>query len=146
MAERFWETKKLSQITSAEWESLCDGCAKCCLQKLEDEDTGEIYYTDIRCRYLDEDKCACTVYQERYEKVPTCIRLKPEHLDQLDWLPNTCAYRLVAEHKALPEWHPLISGDNTTVHRAHISIKGKAISEALVPEEDWEEHIIHWVV
>ncbi|ARU57387.1 cysteine cluster protein [Oleiphilus messinensis] len=138
----FWKEKTLHQMTKSEWESLCDGCAKCCLQKLEDEDTGDVFYTDIVCQYLDESCCGCTVYQERHEKVPTCIWLKPDDLQSLGWLPSTCAYRLVYEGKDLPEWHPLLSGDPNSVHKAHASIKGKVISENDVPEDEWEDHII----
>ena len=141
---RFWETKALNEMTREEWESLCDGCAKCCLHKLEDEDTGDIYYTKVVCRYMDE-QCRCTEYQRRNELVPNCVWLKPEDVEEFHWLPSTCAYRLVAENKPLPDWHPLISGNAQSVHRAGVSIKGRALSEEYVHPDGMEEHIIHWV-
>lgn len=138
----FWERKSLTEMSREEWESLCDGCALCCLQKLEDEEDGEVYYTDIVCRYLNENRCQCTVYEKRHELVPECIWLKPSDLEHIDWLPKTCAYRLVYEGKPLPDWHPLISGDQETVHLAQISVRGKVYCETEVPESDWEDHII----
>ncbi len=138
----FWERKRLDEMSSEEWESLCDGCARCCLQKLEDEDDGEVYYTDIVCKYLDEGKCQCTVYQERHELVPQCIWLKPSDLEHIEWLPTTCAYRVLYEGRPLPEWHPLITGTRDSVHEAQISVRGKVVFENEVPEEDWEDHII----
>lgn len=141
---RFWETKALNEMIREEWESLCDGCAKCCLHKLEDEDTGDVYYTKVVCRYMDE-QCRCTEYQRRNELVPNCVWLKPEDVEEFHWLPSTCAYRLVAENKPLPDWHPLISGNAQSVHRAGVSIKGRALSEEYVHPDGMEEHIIHWV-
>ena len=140
--QAFWLSKSLQDMTRQEWESLCDGCARCCLHKLEDEDTGEVYYTDIHCRYMETSNCRCAVYQERAEKVPTCVWLTPEQAEQFFWLPETCAYRLLAEGKPLFDWHPLISGDPDSVHRADISIAGKGIADHLVPEDDWQDHII----
>lgn len=141
-AEAFWQTKSLDEMTSEEWESLCDGCARCCLHKLEDEDSGEVWYTEVHCRYLDSDRCQCTVYQDRNEKVPTCVWLTADQARTFKWLPDTCAYRLLAEGKPLPEWHPLISGDSESVHSAGISLRGKGVSEMDVSEDNWEEHII----
>ena len=138
----FWERKTLAEMTQEEWESLCDGCARCCLHKLEDEDTGEVYYTDVHCRYLEKQHCQCTVYQDRNEKVPTCVWLTADQARAFKWLPDTCAYRLLAEGKPLPEWHPLISGDSESVHSAGISLRGKGVSEMDVSEDNWEEHII----
>ena len=140
--QAFWVSKSLQDMTREEWESLCDGCARCCLHKLEDEDSGEVYYTEIHCRYMNTDNCRCTVYQERQKKVPTCVWLTPEQAEQFFWLPETCAYRLLAEGKPLFNWHPLISGDPNSVHQADISIAGKGISDDQVPEEDWQDHII----
>lgn len=140
--QAFWVSKSLQDMTREEWESLCDGCARCCLHKLEDEDSGEVYYTEIHCRYMNTDNCRCTVYQERQKKVPTCVWLTPEQAEQFFWLPETCAYRLLAEGKPLFDWHPLISGDPNSVHQADISIAGKGISDDQVPEEDWQDHII----
>ncbi|MFL0806958.1 MAG: YcgN family cysteine cluster protein [Oceanobacter sp.] len=138
----FWVSKSLAEMSQQEWESLCDGCARCCLHKLEDDETGEVYYTEIHCRYMKTDDCRCTVYQERQKKVPTCVWLTPEQAEQFFWLPETCAYRLLAEGKPLFDWHPLISGDPATVHQADISIAGKGIADDQVPEEDWQDHII----
>lgn len=142
--ERFWEHKSLAELNQQEWESLCDGCAKCCLHKLEDEDSGEVFYTKVVCRYMDED-CRCTQYQQRHVLVPNCVWLKPELVAEFQWLPQTCAYRLVAEGKPLPDWHHLISGDIKSVHAKGISIKGRALSEEYVHPDGFEEHIIHWV-
>ena len=144
-SQPFWRTKTLEQMSREEWESLCDGCARCCLQKLEDEDTGEVYYTELVCHYLKEENCSCTIYQTRNEKVPNCIWLKPEHVPEFHWLPNTCAYRLISEGQDLPEWHPLVSGTKETVHLAGISVKDRVIPDNSVAEEDWEEHLITWV-
>ena len=142
----FWQRKRLNEMTPAEWESLCDGCGKCCLAKLEDEDTGDVYYTDLVCRYMDTDSCRCSVYPERLKKVPACTVLTPDTLADYFWLPFTCAYRTLAEHRPLADWHPLRSGDPETVHEAVVSVRHRLVSEAKVAEEDWEEHIIHWVL
>lgn len=138
----FWKRKTLGEMSQPEWESLCDGCARCCLHKLEDDDTGEVYYTDIHCRYMETDSCRCAVYQHRQEKVPTCVWLTPKQAEQFFWLPETCAYRLIAEGKPLFDWHPLISGDPASVHRAGISIAGRGVPDDQVPEDDWQDHII----
>lgn len=143
-ADRFWETKALAEMNSVEWESLCDGCAKCCLHKLEDEETAEVYYTKVVCRYMD-DQCRCTEYQIRNQLVPNCVWLKPGDVEDFHWLPSTCAYRLIHEGKPLYNWHPLVSGDPQTVHEAGVSIKGRALSEEFVHPDGMEEHIIHWV-
>ncbi len=142
----FWQRKRLDEMTPAEWESLCDGCGKCCLAKLEDEDTGEVYYTELACRYMDQDTCQCTVYSERLQKVPACVVLTPESLGDYHWLPFTCAYRTLAEGRPLADWHPLRSGDPQTVHEAGVSVRHRVMSEADVAEQDWEEHIIHWIL
>ena len=140
----FWTTTPLSQMTQSEWESLCDGCAKCCLEKLEDEETREIYYTHIVCDRLDLETCRCTCYRQRSERVPTCVTLKPTHLENPYWLPPTCAYRLLAEGKTLPDWHPLVSGDPGSVERAGHSIRGRCIPASEV-DDDWEFHLIDWI-
>lgn len=138
----FWQTKTLTQMSQAEWESLCDGCGRCCLVKLEDEETGDIALTDIACRLLDNQRCKCKKYDTRYEIVPDCVRLTPKNISQLKWMPKSCAYRLLAEGKDLAWWHPLISGNKETVHQAGISIQGKTVSEDdnLQPED----RIVSW--
>lgn len=137
----FWKTKSLEEMTRAEWESLCDGCARCCLFKLEDEDTGEIYYTNVVCRLLDRHHCQCTRYTDRQTLVPTCLVLTPELVHSLKWMPSTCAYRKLAEGKDLEWWHPLVSGDPETVHRARISVRRKTVSEDEINPDDLEDHV-----
>ena len=140
--EPFWRRKTLAEMTRGEWESLCDGCAKCCLDKLEDDDTGEISYTEVACRLLDLGTCRCTDYSNRTRFVPDCVVLTPRTVARLTWLPSSCAYRLVSEGKDLEWWHPLVSGDPETVHRAGVSVRGRAVPEALAG--DLEDHIVHW--
>lgn len=140
MTERFWETKALEEMSRAEWESLCDGCGKCCLHKLQDADSGELFYTNVACRLLNLNTARCTRYAARARLMPDCIQLNPEQLRQCDWLPSTCAYRLLAEGKTLPAWHPLLAGDVQVMHRAGLSVCGWAISEQQVRE--LEDHLI----
>jgi uncharacterized protein len=139
----FWKRKTLSQMNRQEWESLCDGCAKCCLVKLEYDDTGEVEHTDIACRLLDHGTCRCSDYAHRHEKVDDCLSLSPRGVRRLKWLPSTCAYRLVAEGRDLYWWHHLVSGDPETVHLAGISVRGRVVSEddKLAPED----RVIDWV-
>ena len=141
-AQPFWKRKKLAEMSLNEWESLCDGCAKCCLHKLEDTDTGEISYTNVACRLLDLKTCRCRHYTERTFLVPDCVELLPRNLPHLKWLPSTCAYRLLDEGKDLPWWHPLVSGDPETVVKAGISAHGRVISER--EAKDLEDHIVEW--
>jgi uncharacterized cysteine cluster protein YcgN (CxxCxxCC family) len=141
----FWRRKTLHEMTVAEWESLCDGCGRCCLNKLEDEDTGRIYYTNIGCRLLDEQACRCRDYDNRSAQVSDCVRLTADNVGKLNWLPPTCAYRLVAAGRDLYWWHPLVSGDADTVHAAGISVRGRMYAlEDAVPNEDLEDHIVTW--
>lgn len=141
----FWREKSLGEMTRREWESLCDGCGKCCLHKLEDEDTGEVYYTEVACRELDSHSCQCRSYTERTRKVPDCLVLGPEDVDQFHWLPASCAYRRLAEGRDLPDWHPLLTGDPESVHRAGASVRGRTVAETEVAEGDLEDYIVHWV-
>ena len=139
---KFWETVPMDDLTRPEWEALCDGCGKCCLNKLEDED-GKVELTRVSCRLLDGDNCQCTKYPIRHQFVPECIIMTPKTLeDNMYWLPQTCAYRLVYEGRDLYDWHPLISGDPATVHAAGVSMKGRTIPEDQVHEDDWDDHII----
>jgi hypothetical protein len=138
----FWKRKTLEEMTKEEWESLCDGCARCCLYKLEDEDTKEIYYTNVVCRLLDTHRCRCTAYNERSRLMPTCLVLTPEMVRRLNWMPETCAYRLIAEGKDLEWWHPLVSGDRNSVHEAGISVRYRTVAEKDVDMENLEDHII----
>lgn len=140
---KFWETKTLAQMTTAEWESLCDGCGKCCLVKLEDEDSGEIAITSVVCDLINLDSCRCTRYTERCTLVPECIDLKQHDFAEYKWLPSTCAYRLLTDGKPLPDWHPLISGTVETVKDAGVSISSYAIKESQI--DDPEDHIIEWL-
>ncbi|MEN8180571.1 MAG: YcgN family cysteine cluster protein [Pseudomonadota bacterium] len=139
----FWKIVPLNEMSREQWESLCDGCAKCCLQKLEDEDTREIYFTNIVCDLLDLESCRCTQYPERSVLVPTCVTLTLEELQDPYWLPSTCAYRLLAEGKGLPPWHPLVSGASSTVETSGNSIKGKVVRES--DADEWEFHLVDWI-
>ncbi len=121
----FWQTKSLSAMSEQEWESLCDGCGRCCLVKLEDEDSGTIHFTDVGCKLLDGATCRCRDYPNRSSVVPDCVTLRPENIADLHWMPPTCAYRLLAEGKDLPEWHPLVSGRTESVVEAGVSVKGR---------------------
>lgn len=144
-AKVFWLAKTLADMTPAEWESVCDGCGKCCLHKLEDEDTGDVFYTRIACHYLDSEQCRCQAYERRQNLVPNCVVLTPDTVSTTAWLPETCAYRLLAEGLPLFDWHPLVSGDPHSVHKAGMSVAGKTIAEASVAEEDYEDYIVRWV-
>ncbi|MCY1127138.1 YcgN family cysteine cluster protein [Frigidibacter sp. RF13] len=138
----FW-TLPLSRLNTAEWEALCDGCGKCCLNKLEDDETGEVHFTNVACRLLDADSCRCTQYRTRKTFVPECVVLTKGGIDKVAyWLPQTCAYKLRAEDRPLEPWHPLISGDPESVHQAGQSVRGWTVSEFTVHEDDWEDHII----
>src|SRR5690242_17519131 len=141
----FWRRKKLSQMTRAEWESLCDGCGRCCLNKLEDIDTGETHFTNVGCKLLDSETCRCKDYKNRQQHVRDCVRLTPRGVKRIVWLPPTCAYKLLAEGKDLYWWHHLISGDKETVHQAGISVRGRvAASEEDVSDDDLVNWIVKW--
>ncbi|MBL26633.1 MAG: hypothetical protein CMM50_03655 [Rhodospirillaceae bacterium] len=141
----FWRTKRLDEMTQAEWESLCDGCGKCCLLKLQDIDTERILYTDVACRMFDPDTCRCKDYPRRKQHVPECVFLSPKTLrEAAAWLPSTCAYKLLYQGKDLPWWHPLVSGRKETVHLAGASARNRVISEETVTEEEIEQRIVRW--
>ncbi len=140
---RFWETVPLKKMTPEEWEALCDGCGKCCLNKLEFEDTGEVAYTNIACRLFDDATCRCADYAHRKVHVPECVVLTPKTLDRVAyWMPATCAYKLLAQGRPLPDWHPLLTGDAESTHASGQSVRGRTVSELTVAEDDWEDHII----
>lgn len=140
----FWKTKPLSQLTHQEWESLCDGCGKCCVLKLEDVDSGTVFYTDVACKMLDCQTGKCRDYENRKQHVPDCILLTPQSIEQLAWMPQTCAYRLVHEGHDLPHWHPLISGDHETVRQAGQCVAGRVFPEGSVEDKDMADHITDW--
>ena len=140
---KFWEKVALKKLTPAEWEALCDGCGKCCLNKLEDPDTGEVALTRVACKLLDDETCHCSQYDIRKQIVPICVVLTPANIEKnAYWMPETCAYRLLWEGKTLYDWHPLLSGDPNTVHEAGVSVQGWTIPEFEVAEDDWENYII----
>jgi uncharacterized cysteine cluster protein YcgN (CxxCxxCC family) len=138
----FWKTKPLDAMTRAEWESLCDGCGRCCLHKLRDEDTERLAFTNVACRLLDTESCRCRDYRNRRQHVPDCVKLTPARIAQIDWLPPSCAYRLVAEGKDLHWWHPLVSGSAETVHQAGVSVRGRAVAEREAGV--LEDHVARW--
>jgi len=141
----FWKIKSLETLSSSEWESLCDGCGRCCLVKLEDEDSGQIYYTDLACRLFDPENCRCTDYARRARRVRDCLKLTPAKVKSLQWLPPSCAYRLVAAGKDLPWWHPLVSGSTQTVHEAGVSTRGRVGgTEEKVKLTNYPDHIVTW--
>lgn len=143
LKNRFWEHKPLNKMSRKEWESLCDGCGKCCLNKLEDEDSGAVALTRVACRLLDDSNCRCAHYDNRHQFVPDCIVLSPDNLDtHAYWMPETCAYRLLWQGDTLPDWHPLITGTAQSVHDAGVSVQGWTVSEFDIPEDEWEDHII----
>ncbi|MEM7320048.1 MAG: YcgN family cysteine cluster protein [Pseudomonadota bacterium] len=140
---RYWERKPLKSLSEREWEALCDGCGKCCLNKLEEENSGEVFLTRVACRLLDDQTCQCAQYDIRHQFVPDCIVMRPDNLDShAYWMPRTCAYRLLWEGKPLYDWHPLISGTQDSVHEAGVSVRGMTISEFDTSQDDWEDHII----
>lgn len=140
---KYWETVPLKFMTPEEWEALCDGCGKCCLNKIEYEDTGEVDYTRVACKLLDGDSCQCSNYANRRDFVPDCVQLSPKTLPKIAyWLPKTCAYRLLHQGDPLHDWHPLITGDPESTHRAGVSVRGWTIPEYEVHEDDWEDYVI----
>ncbi|HUO23589.1 MAG TPA: YcgN family cysteine cluster protein [Caulobacteraceae bacterium] len=132
----FWQTKSLEQMTVREWESLCDGCGLCCLIRFEDEETGEVIPTRVACKLFDDGACRCSDYDRRKASVPDCIKLTPYNIEDLQWMPPSCAYRRLHEGKPLPLWHPLITGDPESVHRAGVSVRGQTVSEAVLADPE----------
>ena len=143
LKSNYWAHTPLSEMTQQEWEALCDGCAKCCLHRLEDDETQEIHYTNVCCRYLDQSTCSCTDYANRSINVPDCVTVTLEILQDPYWLPETCAYRLLAQGDPLPAWHPLVSGTPETVITSANSVGGRAVNE--LEADNLEQHIIEWV-
>ena len=137
MKDEYWKRKSLAEMNSEEWEGLCDGCALCCMHKVEDEDTGEVFYTDVACRLLDVNTCHCADYANRAKLIADCLLLSVDQPEYFDWLPDSCAYRRLANGKELPAWHPLLTGDSNSVHDAGISVRGQAVSES-----DTGEHTV----
>ncbi len=142
--EPFWKAKSLTELSKTEWESLCDGCGKCCCIRLEDEDTAEVYITDVVCKLFDAGTCQCGNYPKRSELVPDCVTLTPDNVSQLYWMPQTCAYRLLAEGKDLPDWHHLVSGSRETIHEAGMSVQNAVVSEIHIDEDDQINRIVIW--
>jgi uncharacterized cysteine cluster protein YcgN (CxxCxxCC family) len=140
----FWRRLTLSEMSGDEWESLCDGCGRCCLNKLEDWDTGAISFTNVACRLLDGESCRCRDYPNRQSVVPDCVQLTAAAVPTLSWLPPTCAYRLVEEGRDLYWWHPLVSGDPDTVHAAGISVRGRTLSEIGISDAELEGYVVDW--
>jgi uncharacterized protein len=141
MTDQFWKRKSLAEMDSTEWESLCDGCGLCCMHKVEEEETGELFYTNLACKLLDLDTCRCTDYANRVKKVADCLVITPDATEAFEWLPASCAYRLIARGEDLFYWHPLVSGDPNSVHEAGISVRGKVVSE-----NDTDEWTVLWTV
>lgn len=142
MSEPFWTTTPLANMTQAQWESLCDGCGRCCLHKLRDEETEELSFTNVACKLLNTQTCQCGNYEHRQDNVPDCVSLTPTALAEIDWLPPSCAYRRLEEGRGLAWWHPLVSGDPSTVHSAGVSVRGRAISETRAGPLD--NHVVDW--
>ena len=144
-AMAFWNTKSLAEMTTEEWELLCDGCGRCCLHKLQDEDSGLMFYTNVACRLLDPQQCRCSNYPQRTAIVHDCLSLTADPEARFNWLPLSCAYRRLANGQTLEWWHPLLSGDPGSVHEAGISVRGKTVSETVVAKRNLEDYIIQWI-
>lgn len=140
-----WWEAPLETLSKDQWEALCDGCGRCCLLKLVDDEDDSLHFTSVVCHLFDEDSCRCTAYSERHVRVPECIEFDTKRLESLDWLPSTCAYRLRADGKPLFDWHPLISGSSQSVIDADISVRGKTVSETHVHPDDTQDFVIRWV-
>jgi uncharacterized cysteine cluster protein YcgN (CxxCxxCC family) len=141
----YWNNTPLHELSHEQWEMLCDGCGKCCLHKLQDEDTNEVFYTRVACKLLDTKSGGCQDYDQRFSRVPDCMDVAKMLPSEMAWLPTSCAYRLRADNKPLPQWHPLISGKQSSVHKETKSIRGRVVSEVDVDEADLENYIIRWI-
>ena len=141
----YWNNTPLHELSHEQWEMLCDGCGKCCLHKLQDEDTNAVFYTRVACKLLDTKSGGCQDYDQRFSRVPDCMDVAKMLPSEMAWLPNSCAYRLRADNKPLPQWHPLISGKQSSVHKETKSIRGRVVSEVDVDEADLENYIIRWI-
>lgn len=142
----FWKRKSLDEMNHEEWESLCDGCGRCCLLKLEDEDTLALFYTNIACHLLDGESCRCSDYVNRVQRIPECLVIRHDNPEHIDMLPTTCAYYRLAKGWELPDWHPLVSGDPDSVHQAGISVRDKVVSELYIHPDQLTDHIIDWII
>ncbi len=141
----FWSEKRLADLTPEEWEALCDGCGRCCLHKLQDDETDEVFYTQVACRFLDLATCRCRAYEQRQQQVPDCLVLTADQPEVLQWMPSTCAYRLLAAGEPLPAWHPLLTGRADSTRKAGIAVSGFAFSEeALSDPDDLQDYVIRW--
>lgn len=141
---KFWEYKTLSRMSDKEWESLCDGCGKCCLNKLIDDETEELHFTNVACHLLHTKSCQCRKYDQRFKLVSDCVKVSLDDIQQFHWLPSSCAYRRLAEGKPIPEWHPLITGSQSAMHKGGFSVRGKVISESAIDPEKLGEYITIW--
>lgn len=141
MRERFWDLYPLNELTTEEWEALCDGCGLCCLIKLEDEDTGKVMATKVACKLFDASRCQCSNYENRKAYVPDCIKVTAENIGEFDWFPKSCAYRRVHEGRGLAWWHPLISGEQESVHSSGVSVRGQVFSEVGIPDVDLIDYL-----
>ncbi|MBV1908955.1 MAG: YcgN family cysteine cluster protein [Kangiellaceae bacterium] len=139
---RFWENTPFDELNPKQWEQICDGCAQCCAHKLQDDETDEIFLTNIVCQHLDMKKCQCSVYGNRHVHVPDCIKITPENANRLNWIPDTCGYRLLANGKPLPEWHPLVTGEQESTHLSNMSVTGKVISETDIDIDELEDYLV----
>jgi len=141
---KFWEHKTLSRMSDKEWESLCDGCGKCCLNKIIDDETEELHYTNVSCHLLHTKSCKCRKYDQRFKLVKDCVKVSLDDIQQFHWLPKSCAYRRLAEGKPIPEWHPLITGSHSAMHKGGFSVRGKIISESSIDLDNLEDYIAIW--
>lgn len=142
----FWKTKSFTEMSAEEWESLCDGCGRCCLMKYIEDGSEKVFYTNVACGLLDCDSCRCKSYQDRASIMLDCFTITPENIEKSNWLPSSCAYRMLYHKQNLDWWHPLVSGDNSTVHKASMSVRHRAISETELVCKEYEDYIIDWEI